>query len=296
MSFRFAPGRGNEDPWFRVGSVDVTTSVLVAALAGVSMVVIAFVRGLFDVLALTPDLVLGGRLWQVVTWPLANPVSLWTVLAIFFFWYFGSDLESTVGRRRFTWMIAGFVLAMSVVAILVGLALPGDGQALFGLNTLQLVVLLTWVAEYPTRRFLFNIPAWVFGAVIVGLQVLGYIAVRDTLGLLTLVLSLFVCALIARAAGLLTELSWLPNVHVPHRAHGQPGQHGQPRQKRRRRHDRPTVVAGPWEDQHRSSSPVARDRARLDELLDKISEKGMDGLSEKEKKELLVLRDRLSGG
>ena len=296
MSFRFAPGRGNEDPWFRVGTVDVTTSVLVAALSAVSMVVIAFAPGLFDVLALDPDLALRGRVWPVVTWPLANPVSLWTVLAIFFFWYFGSDLESTVGRRRFTWMILGFTVAMAMVAIVVGLALPGTGQYLFGLNTLQLMVLLTWVAEYPTRRFLFNIPAWVFGAVIVGLQVLGYIAARDVLGLLTLLISLFVCALIARAAGLLTELSWLPNVHVPHRQHGNRAQ-GQPRQPRRRKgRGSSTVVAGPWDDQHRSSSPAARDRARLDELLDKISEKGMDGLSEKEKQELLALRDRLSGG
>lgn len=295
MSFSYnVDGPGNDGGWFRVGTVEVTTTVLVTALAAASIVVMAIYPPLALALALEPGAVFGGQVWRVVTWPLANILGdgqgLWTVLSIFFFWYFGSDLERQVGRSRFTKLVVGYVLALSAVALLVGIltTLPGG---LFGINTLQLMVLLTWIAEYPSRRFLFNIPAWAFGAVIVALQVLTALTTRNLFALLSLVLGLVVCALIARSVGLLTDQAWLPNL-AGNRA-GRPKAPKQRRQRRSRKSDAgPTVVSGPWAQT--SSSPQARDQARLDELLDQISERGYDGLSDKEKAELNALRERRS--
>ena len=91
--------------------------------------------------------------------------------------------------------------------------------------------------------------------------------------------------------GLLTDQAWLPNL-AGNRA-GRPKAPKQRRQRRSRKSDAgPTVVSGPWAQT--SSSPQARDQARLDELLDKISERGYDGLSDKEKAELNALRERRS--
>lgn len=291
MSFSYnVDGPGNDGGWFRVGTVEVTTTVLVTALAAVSIIMFAVYPPIGQVLFLDPGAVFRGQVWRVVTWPLANTVDLWTVLSIFFFWYFGSDLERQVGRSRFTRLVVGYVLALAAVALLIGVV-SNLGGGLAGINTLQLMVLLTWIAEYPTRRFLFNIPAWAFGAVIVALQVLGFLASRDSFGLLSLVLGLVVCALIARSVGLLTDQAWLPNP-AGNRA-GRPKAPKQRRQRRSRRSDAgPTVVSGPWAQT--SSSPQARDQARLDELLDKISERGYDGLSDKEKAELNTLRERRS--
>jgi hypothetical protein len=50
-------------------------------------------------------------------------------------------------------------------------------------------------------------------------------------------------------------------------------------------------VAGPW--QPPPPSPVSRDQAALDALLDKISAGGMESLSDGEREQLMVLRDRL---
>jgi hypothetical protein len=50
-------------------------------------------------------------------------------------------------------------------------------------------------------------------------------------------------------------------------------------------------VQGPW--QPSASSPVSRDQAALDALLDKISASGMDSLTDDEREQLLILRDRL---
>ena len=50
------------------------------------------------------------------------------------------------------------------------------------------MVLLVFIAEYPRRRFFFNIPGWVIGVVIIGISVLGYIGKRDWLLLVNLLL------------------------------------------------------------------------------------------------------------
>ena len=61
-------------------------------------------------------------------------------------------------------------------------------QITFLFSIVQFAVLLVWIAEYPDRRFLFNIPAWVFGLVLVALQVLQALAARDLGGLFSLLL------------------------------------------------------------------------------------------------------------
>ena len=55
--------------------------------------------------------------------------------------------------------------------------------------------------------------------------------------------------------------------------------------------DRPDRRQGPW--QPPEPAPVSRDQAELDALLDKISASGMDSLTDHEREQLLVLRDRL---
>jgi hypothetical protein len=65
-----------------------------------------------------------------------------------------------------------------------------------------------------------------------------------------------------------------------------------PKPKRQRRSaSGPTVVQGPW--QPTVTPPVSRDQAALDALLDKISAGGMDSLTDGEREQLMVLRDRL---
>jgi hypothetical protein len=68
--------------------------------------------------------------------------------------------------------------------------------------------------------------------------------------------------------------------------------HRKPKPKRPKRSSSgPTVVQGPW--QPTGAAPVSRDQAALDALLDKISASGMDSLTDHEREQLMVLRDRL---
>ncbi|MGC3956092.1 MAG: hypothetical protein QM804_17930 [Propionicimonas sp.] len=107
------------------------------------------------------------------------------------------------------WLLLGMWASLTVAASLVSLLL-GEGRYLAGIGMVQFAVLLIWIAEYPDRRFLFNIPAWAFGLVLVGLEVLQSVAARDFGGLLSLALGMLLIAVAARRAGLLAGYRWIP--------------------------------------------------------------------------------------
>ena len=147
------------------------------------------------------------------------------------------------------------------------------------MHTVQLVVLLTFIAEYPNVRFFFGLPAWVLGAVYVAAEMLQLMGDRDGRRLLFFIISLLVGVFAARAVGMLEAFPWIPKISMPHRRR-------QPKQSRR-----PAVVAGPWA----GSSTVSAAQSELDELLDKISATGINSLSKAEKERLNELSKRLRG-
>lgn len=279
------PGRGSDDGWFRLGSLEFTTVVLVVGLVIVSIIEWAVEpagKPVQQALLLDPDSVLHGQVWRLITWPIVYPggIGLFDIIAVAIFWYFGSEIERMLGKVRMAWflgLVAGG-LGLLWVAVVEVSTLYG---ALFSLNQLELMVILVFIAEYPHRRFFFNIPGWVIGLVLVALYVLGYVGNREWLLLLNFFLGLLLTGIVARSLGLLSEITWMPRVALPHRSP----------KRRPRRSSGPTVVAGPWQPQPTPS--VSPDQAALDALLDKISDSGMDSLSDRERAQLMELRDRL---
>ena len=279
MAGRFAYSkpnrRGPNDPWFRVGTLEIGSAALLGLMCAVSVLVYAIDKTILFKLALIPDEITSGQLWRIVTWPLANGFDrqlLWVIVSIAILWYVGGRLEEQVGRTKFAWYLTMII----VIPGLVGTALDLP-QA--GVHTVQLVVLLTFIAEYPNVRFFFGIPAWVLGAIYVAAEVLQLTGDRDGRHLLFFVVSLVVGALAARAVGMLEGFPWIPKVSMPHRRR-------EPKRSRR-----PAVVAGPWA----GTTTVSAAQSELDELLDKISATGMNSLSKAEKERLNELSKRLRG-
>jgi membrane associated rhomboid family serine protease len=268
--------RGPNDPWFRVGTLDIGSAALLGLMCAVSVLVYAIDKTILLRLALIPDEITSGQVWRIVTWPLANGFDqalLWVIVSIAVLWYFGSRLEEQVGRTRFAWFLTLIILVPGLVGT--ALDLP---QA--GVHTVQLVVLLTFIAEYPNVRFFFGIPAWVLGAVYVAAEILQLTGDRAGRHLLFFLVSLLVGALAARGVGMLEGYPWIPKLSVPHRRH-------EPKARSRR----PAVVAGPWA----GTSTVPAAQSELDELLDKISANGINSLSKAEKERLNELSKRLRG-
>ncbi len=290
--FRFGRAGGEaSDPWFRIGTLDIGTTMLIVLLSVVSLVVFAVEpvnKPIQVALAMISEDVAHGQVWRLVTWPFANLfVNVWVAISIFFFWYFGTEIEKGIGRVKMAVLFFGTTILTGVVGTLIDLAMVGtfNGGGLAGLSSVGLLMALVFIAEYPHIRFYFGIPGWVIGAVLVGIQIITLLGYRYLVDLFTFLCSLVIVALMARSVGLLSERTWIPSVRTPKLR----------RRSRRKRRGAapagPTVVQGPWNPA--PSPPVSPDQAALDALLDKIHATGMDSLTDHEREQLLILRDRL---
>lgn len=291
FSFSSPESRYGGPPWFRVGDVDITTTVLIAATCVLSMFVWAADPDLLAPLLLEPSEIRGGQIWRLVTWPLANAPDIWTLITIAIFWYFGRELEGLLGRNRFATFLAILTVFPAVVATIADFDLFQRG----GISYVELGIFLTFIVEYPQVRFFFGIPGWVIGVVIVGIQVLQLLGLRETDSVLFLFVIIATAALVARSMGLASSLPWIPKLPLPgtgDRSSSAPKRRSRP--KRGGRSSSTTVVDGPWQTRPATPGPDAvAAQAELDALLDKISAGGLDSLTGDEKRRLNELSKRL---
>ena len=275
--FSFPPRRHHDDPWFRIGALDVTTTVLVSLLCGVMIFVWAAQPSSLEPLVLLPDKVRSGQLWRLVTWPFVSapdPKTLWTVVRIALFWWFGRDVEAQIGRIKFAVLLLCVVLAS-------GLAATGFDVGLAGLRYVELAIFILYVAEHPGAQFFFGIPGWIIGAVFVGTEVLDLVGSRAWELIGVLVVALASGLLAGRHFGLAAEQEWIPHLNAKRSATR--------RSRAKRAKGGQVVVSGPWG----SAPPSTADQAEVDRLLDKISAVGMDGLNADEKRRLKEASERL---
>lgn len=312
--------RDDDSPgWFRLGSLEVTTTTLVVLLWVVTLIIWTAEpvdKPLTDQLYFNPDDVVNGEVWRIFTWPWAHAgFSLWDIIGTAIFWIFGNELEREVRRRPFAVLLGSSVVIIPLVAILWA-QLLGQDTVFADLDLLGLVVILLYCAEHPTRPFFFNIPAWVIAAVIVALEVINDLAYRDWVRLLTVILAAGLIALVARKVGLLSLYERVPDVKLPGGGR-KPGPAGGPRSSRGSasrgassapseskrplwsRKEQPEAEIVQMPQRPRPVPPAASagtdfsaDDIALDLLLDKISAGGLDSLTDAERQALDELRAR----
>lgn len=316
--------RDEDSPgWFRLGSLEVTTTTLVVLVWVVTLIIWTAEpvdKPLTDQLYFNTDDVVAGEVWRIFTWPWAHEgFSLWDIIGTAIFWIFGNELEREVRRRPFAVLLGSSVVIIPLVAILWAQIL-GDFTIFADLDLLGLVVILLYCAEHPTRPFFFNIPAWVIAAVIVALEVINDLAVRDWVRLLTVLVAAALIALVARKVGLLSMYDRVPELKLPGRkgggrkqdrgARGGSSSAGRGRAKpaasseskrslwgRKEQQDAeivqmPQQRPRPVPPSASADSDFSADDIALDLLLDKISAGGMESLSGAERQALDELRAR----
>ena len=317
MSGRYAfslPDPQPRDGWFRVGTVDVTTTVLVTALGAVSMVLYAIDPQIVANGVFVPELVREGEIWRLLLWPLVNLPGFWELLGLVVFWYFGRFVEDEIGKVPQAVLLAAMAVVPALVVTLVNVAnnppldvLTRWTTSSFSLNLFGLAMLCVFCADKPNAPFFFNIPAWVVALVLVALDVLQILAVRGWADLVLLAVVVCVGIFGAHQRGVASELTFIPRFGFltggPPSPYGQPATTRQPR-KRRGGHRKGrsghassagpatgTVVTGPWSGPSGGATPL--EHAELDSLLDIIAEKGIDALTPQERRRLDELRQRL---
>lgn len=282
--YRFSTpkSRGHSDPWFRIGTLEVTTTVLVTALCVLSVFVWAADSSALQYIFLDPAKIKTGQIWRLFTWPVTNDVAgtdgLWKAVSIALFWYFGREIEGHIGRVKFSWMLV-------LLAVIPGLVATGLDVRLGYIRSIGLALFVVFVVESPKRPFFFGIPAWILAAVLVGIEVLQDISDRAYELLIILLVTMAAAVWSARSFGMLVELRWLPRVNLPTRRRKvgtQTSKGGV---------GRPVVVDGPWPT--KPAYKPMQDQTEVDQILDKIALVGMDGLTSDEKKRLNEASKRL---
>ncbi len=315
MSGRYAfslPEPRQRDGWFRIGSVDITTTALVVGLGLVSMVVYAIDPATVFKGAFESGLVRDGEIWRVVTWPIVNPpLSVWELVGLAVFWFLGHMIEDPMGRKPFTVLLAAMTVIPAVLVTLLDVANEGGLDAgrwsafSYSVSLLSLGMITIFGLDNPNAKFFFGIPAWVIAAAYVFIQVLGLLGNRAYAQLVLVLLVIAVGCIGARQRGMLDVVGFIPRV----RALGGPtaspyGEIGSARPKRPKggraggraigRGARPAepVVQGPWAAR---PGPTPLEQAELDVLLDRISAGGIDSLTANERSRLNDLSKRMRG-
>jgi hypothetical protein len=270
-----SPGpRGHDDAWFRVGSVDVTTTILLVGLGVASILAWAVDRDFTYSLSFFSSEVRAGEVWRLVTWPLGTipgveEPSLWSALTLFFLYIIGRELERILGRNRFLLFVAivVFVPAALGTALQLGVA---------GMHYVSLPCFVSLAVIYPQARSFFNIPLWVIAAVFVGLEAIQLIGYRSRDPLIFLVLVLATGLLTMKSLGVLDAVKWIPKLTMPKRS----------RSGRRRKLK---AVPNPPTTMYRPAGPRPGEglrQAEIDMLLDKIAAEGIDSLTREERRRL----------
>ena len=302
---RFLGARPTEDGWFRIGTFEVGTAALLAGIGVISMFVTALDGprgGVTKLLALIardggPGVlgVLEGGIWRLVTWPIPNSPGFWTVILLAILFMLGTQLETRMGRIRFTWLIAILTVVPAVIATAYALIANHTGWV-SGLRYLELGVLVAFAAIMPSARFWPGIPAWIIAAGIVVIEALQAIQVRDSYAFVLLASVVVVSLLAIKAFGEADELTWLPTLALPAFI-GTPGSSP----PRRRAGLRLGSTKSAKKSSHlRSVEPPPRQHddaladLEINALLDKMAEGGgIDSLTPEQRKRLKEHSKRL---
>lgn len=283
------PSRRERDGWFKLGQVDMTTTAILVALGVLSMFVYAVDKATLVHVVFYGDLVRGGEVWRLATWPVVNPPDrIWVILTLAFFWFVGHAIEDQVGRVRYTWLVVVMTVGSAGLTTLFGME---PTFPTYGLSILGLGMLVIFALDNPGAMFFFGIPAWVLAAIYVAIDVLQYTGDRAFEPLVVELLVIAIGLVGARQFGHLENLAFIPRFLGDGRTTPQ----RRPRAKGRK--GQGSVVAGPWgnEPSRAEADLAALDQLEMDMLLDKISAEGIDSLTKDEKKRLNDLSKRLRG-
>jgi membrane associated rhomboid family serine protease len=223
--------RGPNDPWFTIGTVDVTTALLIPLVTVVVWVAAAISTAILPVLWLSRAAYRTGFVWQLVTWPFASVATLAGAVGLFFFWSFGRIIEEPLGPTRFLKYLALNTVIVGIAALVLDLVARSSElltenrleaslsrylPILAGPRLIALGVSVAVAAEFPQIRTFFNLPIRFLVAAFVFIEVLQALGVRYWVYLAQLAITLAVFLVTMRSFGLGSDLpTWIPRIPLP---------------------------------------------------------------------------------
>lgn len=214
-------------------------------------------------------------LWQVATYAFVHVPSLWFLIEMAMLYFFGVEVEKTLGRRQF--FIFYTLLVLLPPLFLVAAGLFGPVLILQGSGAIQMAIFLAFVALLPNLPFFFAIPAkWVWAA---------FFALNSFLGLAGSSWASLTALWINTGATLFLLRLW----GIPWPFFSGNGGAQFPVRSAPARPARPARMPVPPRRTPRQSDPVEN----IDPILEKIARKGLGSLTPAEKARLEKARAAL---
>jgi len=209
------------------------------------------------------------EVWQFASYPFFHFPSIWFVIEMVFFFWFGRQVELFIGRRDFLFLYAFLLFLPPCVLMALGAFTP---TSLAGSGILHFSIFLAFACLYPNAELFFTIKAkWVAG-VLLAIYELQCLAYHNWNELLVITLSALTAFLFI---GRLRYGFEFPSFY---------------------RMKKWVVPAPPRLPPTRKRPETAQTEDLLvtvDSLLEKISSKGMGSLTEKERRQLSMASDEL---
>ncbi len=274
MLFGFGEYSEEGRPWFHVGQVAVTSTVLLVGIFTLSMIVTTLLQAAQWVTVLNgaPLLTRGvwsGEVWRVLTWPLYNIPSLWFAISMLLLLFFGREVERVLGKRgmlKFAGWVAGALVAVTL--LIPGGYLVGSGLIGFG-------IFLAFAIMQPGAAMLFGLltAKWV-AIILLAISALSALAQRDGVALVQLATLCVACAVTLKCMGAAYGLQWLnlPVIRFTRRSSNRSESDGDRRPAPR---SLPTL------------------EPEIDRLLDKVAAQGLHSLTTDERRALDDASDRI---
>jgi membrane associated rhomboid family serine protease len=246
-----------------------------------------------NLLLLDVDRVLHGEVWRLLTYAFLHSEHAWThiLFNMAFLWWFGSDMEDLYGLREFLALYLTAAVVSGLAFVLASMASVQPGSRCLGASGAVTAVLVLCAIHYPSRMiyvfFMLPVPIWLFVAFSVAQDLFGLLGGRNDMNVA------FSGHLGGAAFGLLYyKMNWRLLSFLP-----SPGAWRRQRARSRlriyREDEEPRSPVHAIQAQTPARDVDEQLEARMDAVLQKVSDHGMGSLTQEEREILVQASERL---
>ncbi len=300
-------------PLAYVGRIPLTvTNLIIGIYAGI-MVLVCFLflfmgmdaLSVLEPMWLNPTYVLHDlEFWRLVTYPFFAPPSylIWLLIELLMLFWFGSEVERILGRAAFVKFYALLIVAPAILLVIVSFF--GFGSLPWQSADINFYVFVGFAIIYPNVELIFGIRAKWFAIFFIGVSILLNLAYRNWTGLIFDFFCLGTTYYYLRSIGISARFGFIVDAFKntvqrrPSPSSVEGGASVRGRAPSRSGSDLRPAGRGLSSDKliaHQpDTSPEEEDlHESIDPILEKISQQGVDSLTEKEKRTLEKVRTKL---
>ncbi len=267
---------GEEAPLFTLGEFPIRLITLLIAAHSLALIACALLLSAghgawLDLFSYSSASVAQWQIWRLFTYAFVATPDIWFLFQMLMLYYFGKEVENGLGWKRFGILYAGLILLGPLLLQAFGYA--GIPQFAIGAQEVNFAIFAAFVAMHPGAQFFFGMAArWVFVALL-AISSLQYLAAHQAPRVLVLISSSLLAIMLMRRVGFEEPLfGWGFQWPFPSFKKSDP---------------RFSVVSGGLSSAA-TQEPAPKSKRidpemEMDRLLEKISNKGIESLSQDER-------------